>query len=54
MSIASVSLFGKLSAPKSTPITADLDGWKPIAGSPPMKTWIENKTSDGKYMTGEL
>lgn len=52
MSISSVSLFGKLSAPKSAPITADLDGWKPIAGSPSMKTWIENKTSDGKFLTG--
>jgi len=52
MSISSVSLFGKISAPKSAPITADLDGWKPVAGSPSMKTWIENKTADGKFLTG--
>lgn len=47
-----VTLFGKYTAPKSTPITADLDGWKPIEGSPTMKTWIEHKTPDGKFLTG--
>ena len=44
--------FGKISAPNSTPITADLDGWKPIEGSPTMKTWIEHATEDGKFLTG--
>ena len=39
-----VHLFGKYTAPLSTPITTDLDGWKPVEGSPSMKTWIENKT----------
>ena len=47
-----VTLFGKYTAPKSTPITADLDGWKPIEGAPTMKTWIEHKTPDGKFLTG--
>ena len=47
-----ITAFGKYSAPKSTPITADLDGWNPVAGSPTMKTWIENKTADGKFLTG--
>ncbi len=44
--------FGKSSAPKSAPITADLDGWKPIDGSPTMKTYIEHATEDGKFLTG--
>lgn len=44
--------FGKLSSPNSTPITTDLDGWKPVEGSPTMKTWIENATEDGKFLTG--
>ncbi len=48
----SITKFGPYSAPKSEPITADLDGWKPIEGSPSMKTWIENKTDDGKFLTG--
>ena len=48
----SVTLFGKYTAPKSTPITTDLDGWKPMKGSPTMKTWIEHKTADGKFLTG--
>lgn len=52
MAIASVTAFGTYNAPKSAPITADLDGWKPISGSPTMKTWIENKTADGKFLTG--
>jgi uncharacterized protein len=47
-----VHLFGKYTAPLSTPITTDLDGWKPVEGSPSMKTWIENKTADGKFLTG--
>ncbi len=44
--------FGKLSSPKSTPITTDLDGWKPVEGSPTMKTYIEHATADGKFLTG--
>lgn len=48
----SVTLFGTYKAPKSDPITTDLDGWKPVEGSPRMKTWIENKTEDGKFLTG--
>ena len=42
--------FGKLSSPNSTPITTDLDGWKPVEGSPTMKTYIEHATADGKYL----
>lgn len=44
--------FGKVGAGNSTPITADLEGWKPIEGSPTMKTWIEHATADGKYLNG--
>lgn len=44
--------FGKYDAANSTPITTDLDGWKPVAGSPTMKTWIEHATADGKFLTG--
>lgn len=48
----SIVSFGKLSSPKSTPITTDLDGWKPVEGSPTMKTYIEHATEDGKFLTG--
>jgi uncharacterized protein len=48
----SIVSFGKLGSPNSTPITADLEGWKPVEGSPTMKTWIEHATPDGKYLTG--
>ena len=44
--------FGKLGACNSAPITTDLDGWKPVSGSPTMKTWIEHATPDGKFLTG--
>lgn len=44
--------FGTYKAPKSDPIVTDLDGWKPVEGSPTMKTWIEHKTDDGKFLTG--
>ena len=47
-----IDLFGKYNAPKSTPITSDLDGWTPVEGTPSMKTWIEHKTADGKFLTG--
>ncbi|WBT40096.1 cupin domain-containing protein [Hyphomicrobium sp. DMF-1] len=50
--MSSISSFGTYKAPKSAPITADLEGWKPVEGSPTMKTWIENKTDDGKFLTG--
>jgi uncharacterized cupin superfamily protein len=51
-SLAGNSVDGTVNAPKSAPITADLDGWKPVDGTPSMKTWIENKTADGKFLTG--
>ncbi len=44
--------YGKNFSPKATPIETDLDGWKPVEGSPTMKTWIEHKTDDGKFLTG--
>ncbi|MCX4187289.1 cupin domain-containing protein [Methylophaga sp. OBS4] len=44
--------FGKFGASNSTPITTDLDGWKPVEGSPTMKTWIEHVPADGKLLTG--
>lgn len=47
-----VTSYGKYFAPKATPIVADLDGWVPVDGSPSMKTWIEHKTEDGKFLTG--
>jgi uncharacterized cupin superfamily protein len=50
--MSNVVKFGTYSAPKCEPITTDLDGWKPLEGNPSMKTWIENKTDDGKFLTG--
>lgn len=47
-----VASYGKHFAPKATPIVTDLDGWVPVDGSPSMKTWIEHKTDDGKFLTG--
>lgn len=44
--------FGKFDAPNTVPITSDLDGWKPVEGSPTMKTWIEHAPADGKFLTG--
>ncbi len=44
--------FGKNDARNSTPITTDLEGWKPVEGSPTMKTWIEHAPADGKFLTG--
>lgn len=44
--------FGKFGACNSKPVTTDLDGWVPHAGSPSMKTWIEHATEDGKFLTG--
>lgn len=44
--------FGKFGACNSTPITTDLAGWEPVAGSPTMKTWIEHATDDSKFLTG--
>lgn len=34
------------------PITADLDGWTPVAGSPGMTTWIEYSAPDGSLIAG--
>ena len=47
-----IDQFGSYKAPKSTPITSNLDGWTPVEGNPSMKTWIEHKTADGKFLTG--
>ena len=44
--------FGTYKAPNSTPITEDLDWWTPVEGKPTMKTWLENVTDDGKFLTG--
>jgi len=44
--------FGQDFNPNATPILSDLDGWTPVAGKPSMKTWIEHKTNDGKFLTG--
>ncbi len=49
MSLAS---FGTPGSPNSTPITTDLEGWKPVDGTPTMKTWIEHATADGKFLAG--
>lgn len=35
-----------------SPIETDLDGWKVIAGSPTMKTWIEYTSPDESMITG--
>lgn len=42
----------KLPAPGNDPITANLDGWKVIAGNPTMKTWVLHTSSDGKFVSG--
>ena len=34
------------------PITADLDGWKVVAGKPSMKTWILHTSADGSMISG--
>ncbi|MFD2844165.1 hypothetical protein [Paracoccus cavernae] len=47
-----VMKFGTYQAPNSEPITTDLDWWEPVEGTPSMKTWIENQTDDGKFLTG--
>lgn len=47
-----VASFGTLNAPNSSPITTDLEGWKPIEGKPTMKTWIEYAGEDGKFLAG--
>lgn len=44
--------FGSYKAPNTDPITTDLDGWKPVEGSPSMKTWLEHVPEDGKFLTG--
>ncbi len=47
-----IKKFGTYQKPNVDPITEDLDWWHPVEGSPTMKTWIENQTDDGKYLTG--
>ena len=37
---------------KVQPITADLDGWKVVAGKPSMKTWILHTSADGTMISG--
>lgn len=44
--------FGEFTSPSTDPITTDLDGWKPVEGSPSMKTWLEHVPEDGKFLTG--
>lgn len=34
------------------PILSDLEGWKVVAGSPSMKTWIEYTSPDESMITG--
>lgn len=47
-----VKKFGTYRAPTTEPITEDLDWWTPVEGKPTMKTWLENLTDDGKFLTG--
>ncbi|AGT09919.1 cupin domain-containing protein [Paracoccus aminophilus] len=47
-----IKKFGTYKAPNVAPITEDLDWWTPVEGKPTMKTWIENATADGQYLTG--
>lgn len=44
--------FGKFGSGNTDPITTDLDGWKPVEGSPSMKTWLHHVPADGKFLTG--
>jgi uncharacterized cupin superfamily protein len=44
--------YGNGFKPKADPILTDLEGWTPVEGTPSMKTWIEHKTDDGKFLTG--
>jgi uncharacterized cupin superfamily protein len=37
---------------KVQPITADLDGWKVVAGMPSMKIWILHTSADGGMISG--
>ena len=37
---------------KVQPVTADLDGWKVVAGKPSMKTWILHTSADGSMISG--
>ncbi|MFC3568006.1 cupin domain-containing protein [Paracoccus sp. TOH] len=47
-----IKKFGTYQTPSVQPITEDLDWWHPVEGSPSMKTWIENQSEDGKFLTG--
>jgi uncharacterized protein len=42
----------KLGPPGPEPITGDLDGWKVVAGSPTMKTWVQHTSADGSMISG--
>ena len=35
-----------------TPLTELLDGWRVIAGTPSMKTWVQHTSQDGKFVSG--
>jgi uncharacterized cupin superfamily protein len=47
-----MSTITKLPAPGPDPITADLEGWKVVAGSPTMKTWVQHTSADGSMISG--
>jgi uncharacterized protein len=34
------------------PITADLEGWRVVEGTPTMKTWIQHTSNDGSMISG--
>jgi uncharacterized cupin superfamily protein len=34
------------------PITADLDGWTVVEGTPSMKTWVLHTSEDGSMISG--
>ena len=44
--------YGKFDTKNVEPITTDLDGWKPVEGTPSMKTWIEYVSDDGRMLSG--
>lgn len=42
----------KLPEPNGNAINTDLEGWKVVAGSPTMKTWILHTSADGSMISG--
>jgi uncharacterized cupin superfamily protein len=34
------------------PVTADLDGWTVVEGTPSMKTWVLHTSNDGSMISG--